>query len=324
MFEDYRFDTEAKTESISVRGLSHHQKGSYTVTDGPIFQTGCDLFSINYSDLGTELLKILKADGDTEIDQMIDVLEGYHPLLADDDFIEKMILHYNLDGRLGNDFASLTFLQQYATMLADGEITFSSDTFCSLFNSFTGWTLNQNWQVIEESGFEKVRNEPVPSAKELRAAILRILNREEPELPDTFPAVSHVVEFCTLTLYTILSKGYVLKRCDLCGKLFVPAGRKLAIYCERTCPKDSKRTCREYGNEKRWYERQQDDRVMKLYRTVYAAREARARRNQEVEKYRQSFEKFKVEAKKWREDYRAFRVSEEEIIHWLDIQRLTR
>ena len=97
MFEDYRFDTEAKTESISVRGLSHHQKGSYTVTDGPIFQTGCDLFSINYSDLGTELLKILKADGDTEVDQMIDVLEGYHPLLADDDFIEKMILHYHLD-----------------------------------------------------------------------------------------------------------------------------------------------------------------------------------------------------------------------------------
>lgn len=145
---------------------------------------------------------------------------------------------------------------------------------------------------------------------------LTFLNAEERQF---FCSDSH--EFYVTSFMTILENSLNIKKCKNCGKYFVPYNRSDTIYCDRICPQDSTRTCKEYGTQKLWYEKLKNNESSRLYRNAYQAKQMLYIRNSEDAKladvYKNSFEKFKKQSKQWKSDVKTGVKTEEEYIQWL-------
>lgn len=119
-------------------------------------------------------------------------------------------------------------------------------------------------------------------------------------------------------LSKIFGEKIEIKRCENCGRFFVPEKRSDEIYCSSPSPQDIGRTCKQYGSEKLWYERLKSNETAKLSRNIYSAKRMLAVRNPDIEAYAKMFEYFKAERKKWESDLKNGTKTKEEYICWLN------
>lgn len=130
--------------------------------------------------------------------------------------------------------------------------------------------------------------------------------------------VSSSLQIAVTSLLTIIGERYVVKKCSLCGKYFVPLNRSDTLYCDRPSPNDPCKSCKEYASQKLWYDRLKSDEVAKLARNIYSSKQMLVRRNPDIVGYRKMFDYFKMERKKWETLVKSGKKSKEEYISWLN------
>ena len=123
--------------------------------------------------------------------------------------------------------------------------------------------------------------------------------------------------FAAFEIYQILEKNVLVKKCECCEKYFIPVNRSDTIYCDRPSPNDNSLSCKKYGSQKLWYEKLKKDEAGKLYRNIYMRKQMAAKRNPDIDLYREDFDKYKVESKQWQADVSAGVKTEDNYLIWL-------
>ena len=109
-----------------------------------------------------------------------------------------------------------------------------------------------------------------------------------------------IYSLIALEMLNIQNYGVPLKRCENCGKLFIPQIRSDEIYCDRIF-KDSK-TCKEVG----YIEKEKRDPFKKIYTTARKTQHARIRYNNHIPDYKEKhYKPWKEAAEKARDEFKA-------------------
>lgn len=124
-----------------------------------------------------------------------------------------------------------------------------------------------------------------------------------------------------LELSKICENKIKIKKCQNCGKYFIPESRTDEIYCDRTSPQDDQMDCKEYGSKKLWYDRLKSDEAAKLSRNIYMAKQMLVKRNPDIAEYKKMFEFFKQERKKWEKEVKEGIKTRDEYIAWLNFMK---
>ena len=163
-------------------------------------------------------------------------------------------------------------------------------------------------------GFDFKRNSAI-----LRKTLLEFVPYSyDPENTIFVYEVSNLLETVLGAARTLIDEQFPIKKCGICGKYFVPLNRSDTLYCDRISPADPKRTCKEYGSQKLWYDRMKNDEVAKLARNIYSAKQMLVRRNPDILGYKKMFDYFKIEKKKWETWVKSGEKSRVEYISWLN------
>jgi hypothetical protein len=101
-------------------------------------------------------------------------------------------------------------------------------------------------------------------------------------LCDIFTITSSQAAF-DFDLASIAKSQTTVKKCDNCGKYFIPSSRSDEIYCDNIYKKG--KTCKELGYENKL----EKDEALKVYRTAYKTQNARMQRNKNVHDYKGRF-----------------------------------
>lgn len=123
-----------------------------------------------------------------------------------------------------------------------------------------------------------------------------------------------------------LEKEVCIKRCNNCGKYFIPLNRTDEKYCNDSSPQNPDKTCKEYGAKKKYREeiksrplKNEHNRTMQFYRM----RINRAKDEREKEKLIKKFEKYKSDYNKNKEQYNngKGKLKEQDFIEWIISQK---
>lgn len=128
------------------------------------------------------------------------------------------------------------------------------------------------------------------------------------------PTLEH---FITASLLGIFRNGYVIKKCENCGRYFIPYQKANALYCDQPSPQDASKTCKEYAQQRLWYDRIKQDETAKLFRNIYQAKQIRMKRNPGNTILQEDFEHFKAEGKQWKAAVKEGAKTEAEFLAWL-------
>ena len=69
-------------------------------------------------------------------------------------------------------------------------------------------------------------------------------------------------------LLKMVSNGVLVKKCESCGKYFVPTGRIDTVYCNRLY-KETERMCAEIGFIRKYKDKVKDDPIYTAYNKAY-------------------------------------------------------
>lgn len=119
------------------------------------------------------------------------------------------------------------------------------------------------------------------------------------------------------SLLEIARCGKIVKKCKNCGRYFIPANRSDALYCDNPSPIMPELSCKEYGSQRLWYERQKDDELATLSRNILSAKSMLTKRNPDIVEYRSSYDYFRTERIKWKKAVESGSKSREEYRAWL-------
>lgn len=112
-------------------------------------------------------------------------------------------------------------------------------------------------------------------------------------------------------------QGKTIRKCANCGKYFIPENRKDTLYCSNQSPQDSTRSCKQYGSERLWYERQKDDEIATLSRNILSSKSMLAKRSNNYRPYIVSYDYFRSERLKWKKAVENGEKTKEEYKEWL-------
>lgn len=130
--------------------------------------------------------------------------------------------------------------------------------------------------------------------------------------------IGNILSLICFEVSNLAQLDQVIKRCPNCSKYFIPVNRAdITVYCDRTSPQDSTKTCKEYGAIKQYQDSLREDESKGLYRKIYMAKQMLMRRNPEIENYQIKFEEFKRDAKQWKKDIKSGIKNQEEYLEWL-------
>ncbi len=115
--------------------------------------------------------------------------------------------------------------------------------------------------------------------------------------------------FC-IEMLKIFERKYKVLRCKNCGKLFVPARKSDALYCDRNSPQNETMSCKRFAS-------QQPQGVSQLYKKIYMKKSVRAKRHKDDFTITNEFEKWKTQVDKKRADYNKGVITADEFEKWL-------
>ena len=115
--------------------------------------------------------------------------------------------------------------------------------------------------------------------------------------------------FC-IEIIKIFERNYKVLVCKNCGKLFVPAKKNDALYCDRNSPQNETMSCKRFAS-------QQPQGVSQLYKKIYMKKSVRAKRHKDDFTITNEFEKWKTQVDKKRADYNKGVITADEFEKWL-------
>lgn len=106
-------------------------------------------------------------------------------------------------------------------------------------------------------------------------------------------------------------------KCDNCGKIFVPEGRKDTKYCSNPSPQNPNKTCREIGAQVARANKEKNDVVTKKYRQKYLSQKMRARRHPGDIRYSKVLNELTTGMKEWRIKLKEGSATVEQFEEWI-------
>ncbi len=124
----------------------------------------------------------------------------------------------------------------------------------------------------------------------------------------------------TNILYIILenvaeAENLPIKKCQNCGKYFIPTTRQDEIYCD--FPNEDGKTCREKGAGQTYKKNLENIPALLEYRRSYQKKIMIVSRNKENKKLKQDFDKWKKTAQEKIKKFKRGELSEEKLYEWM-------
>ena len=140
-----------------------------------------------------------------------------------------------------------------------------------------------------------------------------IQGRQKPIIYDC----AHIIDVPLATLDNIFRSGNIIKKCQHCGKIFVPQ-RVSEQYCNGQSPEYNDKTCKEAMKYKKQLERESQNPMYQEYKRTYNAlyRRTLTRDSKKQERAQRRLEYFMIESEKFKT-----KMNKEEYINWLVEQK---
>lgn len=123
------------------------------------------------------------------------------------------------------------------------------------------------------------------------------------------------------SLLEIARQGKTVKKCQNCGKYFIPTKRSDTLYCDNPSPMAPEMTCKEYGTRRLWYEKQKEDNLATLSRKIASAKGMLAKRNPDIPEYTASYNYFKEQRLIWIKAVKNGTKTQDEYRAWLELMQ---
>lgn len=313
-------------------GIRHHYFIEHSIQT-PAFYFFCDLMSVDMDKLVQELSLYLRKQKKCNYMEIKKIISGYSVGLSESETIENIMnfiadkspfkANLSIEEKLYSVFSKIITLQFYVQELYNIDKLENA----SSFKLFAYQMLDVVLEPYQPADYEVVS--PVfllkeyvhLTNKERKERILSFLSRFSSQIEKRGTVIQtfnkDLVNYLCMTFYQLLDKGYLIKKCENCGKYFVPFNRSDTLYCDRFAPQDNNKTCKEYGASKTYLENLKNDKAKGLFRKIYMAKQMLAKRNPDSPEYAESFEKYKTQSKQWKAEVKAGTKTEQEYIDWL-------
>lgn len=128
-----------------------------------------------------------------------------------------------------------------------------------------------------------------------------------------------IEQICFALIYQVLNAGYSFKKCELCGKWFVPQNAN-EKYCLRKGMRLDGKNCSYAAKYMKQLARERSSESAKLYKSINTmkARKAYEAPLSKQEELRAELYAFRDEAVQWKSKVKSGEKSEEEFVEWLN------
>lgn len=112
-----------------------------------------------------------------------------------------------------------------------------------------------------------------------------------------------------------------INTCANCGKFFIPISKSNEKYCDNLITSDSSRTCKDVGADKKYKNKVKEDEVTALFSNTGSTLSMRVKRNPDIPKYKECYDKWKKSYKTQKQKYLNGELTKEETIEWINNMR---
>ncbi len=161
----------------------------------------------------------------------------------------------------------------------------------------------ENVSISQEFDFSKLINN-ISSYKDVEDLADQI--RKKDTKNSNYKLLAYLYSFSSLicvyyfSALHLVQNNIPIKKCQNCGKYFIPENRISSIYCNRIY--ENKKTCKEIGAINTYNEKLKQDEINFLYRRTLSAKKMLANRNPDIPIYLEKYEKWKKEANEFKKN----------------------
>lgn len=119
-----------------------------------------------------------------------------------------------------------------------------------------------------------------------------------------------------IILHEIISNNYIIKKCQICGKYFIP-NKSNEIYCEFFNEKNNT-ICRNVGAFQMYKQNLENTPALLEYRRSYNRKSNEVSRDKENVKLKEDFKAWRKRAQEKIKEFKQNKITEEELEKWLD------
>lgn len=116
-------------------------------------------------------------------------------------------------------------------------------------------------------------------------------------------------------------KDLHINKCANCTKFFIPASKSNEKYCNNLIAGDSSRTCKDVGADKKYKNKVKEDEVTALFSNTGSTLSMRVKRNPDISKYKECYDKWKKSYKAQKQKYLNGELTKDETIEWINNMR---
>ena len=129
--------------------------------------------------------------------------------------------------------------------------------------------------------------------------------------------VNTVISLMLFEVINCMENDIQFTKCENCGKIFVPEGRKDTKYCSNPSPQNPEKTCREIGAQVARANKEKTDVVTKEYRRRYLSHKMKVRRHPGDIRYSRVLDELTTGMKEWREKLKDGSATVEQFQEWI-------
>ena len=299
-----------------------HKSHDYKSMDNP---NSYEHVAFSCNEVGYILLGLLNMDIGKVCSCMLADKQNYHTLASQNDVLKLYLFEESEDllTDLSNDTSfSIHRIKEYISFCNDNKFPYHTKFFDYLnrfeyFGSYfeipeTGSVSNTLFDIDEEF---TLRSTAVGLASIYDSFISSGLSINSVEY--TTNSYNRFATNILSSLCEIDKIGKRVLRCKNCGKFFFPANRSDEIYCDNSSPQDQSMTCKQYGTNRLWYEKQKENEIALLSRKIASAKGMLAKRNPDRPEYAAYYEYFKEQRRDWIKALKDGNKTPEEYKKWL-------
>lgn len=132
--------------------------------------------------------------------------------------------------------------------------------------------------------------------------------------------------FTSNDIYSILTLDFkefkttkynVIRKCQNCGRYFIPSNFKETKYCNKIYDKKTRKTCKQIGKELTYKKSLKEDKALDIYRKIYMSL-ASSVSHYGTDKTIERFEKYKAEGAIMKSKYQNKEITAEEFEKWIN------
>lgn len=130
---------------------------------------------------------------------------------------------------------------------------------------------------------------------------------------------TYLSNICYVVLDEIAGSNTSIKVCKNCGRYFIPVNRQAEVYCDLTPTSGNTKKCRELGARTTYNKTIQDIEGLLIYRRTYQKRLMELSRNpNSTLEDKEKFDNWKKSAQAKIKEFKAKKITEEELNKWME------